>query len=421
MKRYLQDNLPPAVLRDPLGDHDYLRQTKARESIIPPALEAAGLFGIPYTEYSAIAALMKPEEIHPEVREKLDAIQRRHEEVMAKLSEPAVLADPAEYQRLARIHAELMPVVEEYARYRKLRRELEDARALLQETIDPEMRGLAEAEMEALTAEGEALEASLQGLLLPKDPTDDRNTILEVRAGTGGEEAGLFAAELLRMYSRYAEQKRWRVEMISLSTTGIGGVKEAILTVEGRGAYSRLKYESGVHRVQRVPATEASGRIHTSTVTVAVLPEAQEVDIQINPNDLRIDVFRSTGPGGQSVNTTDSAVRLTHLPSGLVVTCQDEKSQHKNRAKAMKVLRARLYDRELQRQKEAIDRDRKSQVGTGERAEKIRTYNFPQNRVTDHRIGVTLHNLSGVLEGDIDDLIQALAAHDQAERLKALS
>jgi peptide chain release factor 1 len=283
------------------------------------------------------------------------------------------------------------------------------------------MRGLAEAEVDALTSRREALETSLQGLLLPKDPADERNTILEIRAGAGGEEAGLFAAELLRMYTRYAEQRRWRVETISLSTTGIGGVKEAILTVEGRGAYSRLKYESGVHRVQRVPATEASGRIHTSTVTVAVLAEAQEVDIQINPNDLRIDVFRSTGPGGQSVNTTDSAVRITHLPSGLVVTCQDEKSQHKNRAKAMKVLRARLYDQELQRQKEAIDRDRRSQVRGGERAEKIRTYNFPQNRVTDHRIGLTLHNLSGVLEGGIDDLIQALAAHDQAERLKALS
>jgi len=353
--------------------------------------------------------------------EKLDAIQRRHEEVTAKLSEPTILADPGEYQRLARIRAELTPVVEEYARYRKLRRELEDARALLQETIDPEMRALAEAEMEALAVKGEALEASLQGLLLPKDPADERNTILEVRAGAGGEEAGLFAAELLRMYTRYAEQKRWRVETISLSATGIGGVKEAVLTVDGRGAYRRLKYESGVHRVQRVPTTEAGGRIHTSTVTVAVLPEAQEVDIQINPNDLRIDVFRSTGPGGQSVNTTDSAVRITHLPTGLVVTCQDEKSQHKNKAKAMKVLRARLYERELQRQKEAVDRDRRSQVGTGERAEKIRTYNFPQNRVTDHRIGLTLHNLSGVLEGDIDELIQALAAHDQAERLKALS
>jgi peptide chain release factor 1 len=353
--------------------------------------------------------------------EKLDAIESRHDEIMVRLSEPAVLADPGEYQRLARQLAEFRHVVEEYQRYKRLLRELEEARALLRETIDPEMQALAEAELKELTVKREAMEAALQLLLLPKDPADDRNTILEIRAGAGGEEAALFAAELLRMYTRYAEQQRWKVEMVSISTSGIGGVREAILALEGRGAYSRLKYESGVHRVQRVPATEASGRIHTSTVTVAVLPEAEEVDVQINPNDLRIDVFRSTGPGGQSVNTTDSAVRITHLPTGLVVTCQDEKSQLKNKAKALKVLRARLYDAELRRQKEAIDRDRRNQVGTGERAEKIRTYNVPQNRVTDHRISLTLHNLSAALEGDMDDLIQALAAYDQAERLKALS
>jgi peptide chain release factor 1 len=353
--------------------------------------------------------------------DKLQAIERRHTEVMEKLSDPAVLADPSQYQRFAKTHAELNPLVEGYHRLRKLLRELEDARTLLQETIDPEMRDLVAAELGELEQQREALEASLQLLLLPKDPADERNIILEIRAGTGGEEAGLFAAELLRMYTRYAETQRWRVEALSGNTTGIGGVREAILSVEGRGAYSRLKFESGVHRVQRVPATEASGRIHTSTVTVAVLPEAEEVDIQINSNDLRIDVFRSTGPGGQSVNTTDSAVRITHLPTGLVVTCQDEKSQHKNKAKALKVLRARLYDQELTRQKEAIDKNRRTQVGSGERAEKIRTYNFPQNRVTDHRIGLTVHNLSGVLEGNLDDLFQALTSHDQAERLKALS
>ncbi|HWU36025.1 MAG TPA: peptide chain release factor 1 [Candidatus Acidoferrum sp.] len=353
--------------------------------------------------------------------DKLNAVESRYDEVTLRLSDPAVLADQAEYQRLAKQHAELSPVMEEYRRLKKLQREMEEARGLLRETIDQEMRALAEAELDSLTERRQALEATLQLLLLPKDPADERNIILEIRAGAGGEEAALFAAELLRMYTRYAEGQRWKIEMISSSVTGIGGVKEAILSVEGRGVYSCLKYESGVHRVQRVPATEASGRIHTSTVTVAVLPEAQEVDIQINANDLRIDVYRSTGPGGQSVNTTDSAVRITHLPTGLIVTCQDEKSQLKNKAKALKVLRARLYDIELRKQKEAIDRDRRTQVGTGERAEKVRTYNFPQNRVTDHRIGLTLHNLGGVLEGDIQELFQALAAHDQAERLKALS
>lgn len=353
--------------------------------------------------------------------DKLEAIERRHGEIVRRLSDPAVLADPAEYQRVAKLHAELNPAVEEYHRLRKLLRQTEDARGLLQETVDQEMRELAAAELDELQKQRETLEASLEIMLLPRDPADERNIILEIRAGAGGEEAGLFASELLRMYTRYAETRRWRVEMISGNSTGIGGIREAICTVEGRGAYSRLKFESGVHRVQRVPATEASGRIHTSTVTVAVLPEAEEVDVQIGPNDLRIDVFRSTGPGGQSVNTTDSAVRITHLPTGLVVTCQDEKSQHKNKAKALKVLRARLYDQELQRQKEAIDKNRRTQVGSGERAEKIRTYNFPQNRVTDHRIGLTVHNLTAVLEGDLDDLVQALATHDQAERLKALA
>jgi len=353
--------------------------------------------------------------------EKLDAVQRRSEEITAKLADPAILADAGEYPRLSKLLADLTPVVEEYQRLRETLRQLEDARALLRESSDAEMRELAQAELDALTERQAVLEASLQRRLLPKDPTDDRNTIVEIRAGAGGEEAGLFAAELLRMYGRYAERRRWKVEMISVSATGIGGIKEAILSVEGQGVYSQLKYESGVHRVQRVPATESSGRIHTSTVTVAVLPEAEEVDIQVNPQELRIDVYRSTGPGGQSVNTTDSAVRITHVPTGLVVTCQDEKSQHKNKAKAMKVLRSRLYEIELRKQKEMIDRDRRSQVGSAERAEKIRTYNFPQNRVTDHRIGVTLHNLSGILEGDLEALIQALNSQEQAERLKALA
>ncbi|HTU00677.1 MAG TPA: peptide chain release factor 1 [Candidatus Sulfotelmatobacter sp.] len=353
--------------------------------------------------------------------DKLDAIQARHDDVTGRLSDPAVLADPAEYQRLAKLHAETAPIVEEYRRLKKLQRERAEAQAVLAEGGDPDLAALAQAELEALAPQEQALEASLQLLLIPKDPADERNVILEIRAGTGGEEAALFAAELARMYLRYAETQRWKVEAMASSLTGIGGLKEAIFSVEGRGAYSRLKHESGVHRVQRVPATESAGRIHTSTVTVAVLPEAQEVDVQIHPNELRIDVYRSTGPGGQSVNTTDSAVRITHLPTGLVVTCQDEKSQTKNKAKALKVLRARLYEQERERQKAAIDQDRRSQVGSGERAEKIRTYNFPQNRVTDHRIGLTLHSLGAVLEGGLDSLLQPLAEHERLERLKAVA
>ena len=350
--------------------------------------------------------------------EKLDAQEHRYEEITARLSEPAVLADPGEYQRLAKLHAELSPTVEEYQRLKKVSKEMEEARALLRETIDLEMQSLVEAELEALGTKRGALEASLQTLLLPKDPTDERNIVLEIRAGAGGEEAALFGAELLRMYTRYAEARGWKIDMISSNVTGIGGVKEAIVAVEGRGAYSRLKYESGVHRVQRVPATEASGRIHTSTVTVAVLPEAQEVDIQVNPNDLRIDVYRSTGPGGQSVNTTDSAVRITHLPTNIVVTCQDEKSQHKNKAKALKILKARLFERMEEEQRAQISKERKTQVGSGDRSERIRTYNFPQNRVTDHRIGLTLYRLEQVLEGTLDEIIDPLIIHFQAEALK---
>ena len=355
-----------------------------------------------------------------QLRERLDAIEQRSAEILLQMSDPVVISDQTRFQRLAKAYAELEPVVEAYQRYRKLLRGVEETRALLHDGTEADVRELAEAELEELAVKREKLEEELTLLLLPRDPADEKNIIVEVRAGAGGDEAALFAAELVRMYSRYAELHGWKVEMLSSNQTGVGGVKEAILSIEGRGAYSRLKFESGVHRVQRVPVTESSGRIHTSTVTVAVLPEAEDVEIQIDPKDLRIDVFRSTGPGGQSVNTTDSAVRITHLPTGMVVSCQDEKSQHKNRAKAMKVLRARLLEAATAQQAAEISQARRQQVGTGDRSERIRTYNFPQGRVTDHRIGLTLHSLPRTLEGDLEELIGALVASDQAARLKAL-
>ncbi len=355
-----------------------------------------------------------------QLRERLDAIEQRSTEVLLQMSDPAIITDQARFQRLAKAHAELEPVVEAYQQYRKLLQDVEETRALLHDGTEDDVRELAEAELKELAVKREKLEEELTLLLLPRDPADEKSIILEVRAGAGGDEAALFAAELVRMYGRYAELRGWKVEMLSSNQTGVGGVKEAILSIEGRGAYSRLKFESGVHRVQRVPVTESSGRIHTSTVTVAVLPEAEDVEIQIDPKDLRIDVFRSTGPGGQSVNTTDSAVRITHLPTGMVVSCQDEKSQHKNRAKAMKVLRARLLEAATAQQAAEISQARRQQVGTGDRSERIRTYNFPQGRVTDHRIGLTLHSLPRILEGELEELIGALAASDQAARLKAL-
>lgn len=351
--------------------------------------------------------------------ERLKAVEKRFQEIVRQLGDPAVIGDQPRFQRLAKSHADLEPVVEAYRRYRDLLTHAEEARAMLQGEVEADIRELAEAELQDVAVKREKLEEELKLLLLPRDPADEKGIILEVRAGAGGDEAALFAAELVRMYSRFAETHGWKVEMLSCHQTGVGGVKEAILGFEGRGIYSRLKFESGVHRVQRVPVTESSGRIHTSTVTVAVLPEAEEVEVQVDPKDLRIDVFRSTGPGGQSVNTTDSAVRITHLPTGMVVTCQDEKSQHKNRAKAMKVLRARLLDLARAEQEAEISQARRQQVGTGDRSERIRTYNFPQGRVTDHRIGLTLHSLQRILEGELEELVRPLAAHDQAERLKA--
>jgi peptide chain release factor 1 len=352
--------------------------------------------------------------------DKLTSVESRYEHLLASIGTTAVQNDPSEYKKQAKKLSELEPLVEKFREYKAVAGEIAQAEELAKGT-DAEMRALAEEELEGLLARRETLEAELKILLLPKDPNDEKNVILEIRGGTGGEEAALFAGDLYRMYTRFAERQGWKLEIMSLSEAGQGGLKEVIVNIEGRGVYSKMKYESGVHRVQRVPATEASGRIHTSTATVAVLPEADEVDIVINEKDLRIDTFCSSGPGGQSVNTTYSAVRVTHIPTGLVVSQQDEKSQIKNRAKALKVLRSRLYEMEMRKQQEAIAKDRKSQVGTGERSEKIRTYNFPQSRITDHRINFTTHQLHGVLDGDLHEAIDALTTFYTAQQLKEVT
>lgn len=349
---------------------------------------------------------------------KLAALSLKYEELGKKLADPEVLADPGEMQKVAKAHSELEEIVTLYHRYKQLEADLETAHGLLKEKPSADEAELLKAEISELETEEEEILEKLKILLLPKDPNDEKNVIMEIRAGTGGEEAALFAADLFRMYCRYAEANGWRIEIMSVNPTGLGGFKEIILLVEGNGAYSKLKFESGVHRVQRIPATETGGRIHTSAATVAVLPEAEEVELAINPNDLRIDVYRSSGHGGQSVNTTDSAVRITHLPTGMVVTCQDEKSQLKNKEKALKILRARLLDKMRQEQQEELANARRSMVKTGDRSERIRTYNFPQNRVTDHRIGLTLHRLDSIIAGDLDELIGALILSEQTEKLK---
>lgn len=350
--------------------------------------------------------------------ERLNFIENKYEELSIKISDPAIIADQKKWQKLCREHAELEEIVIKYREYKEALQDLEDNKEMLKEETDKDMREMEQEEIKRLGEVIEKTESELKILLLPKDPNDDKNVFVEIRGGAGGEEAALFAANLTRMYTRYAEIKGWKIETISLSATDIGGFKEIVFMVKGKGAYSRLKYESGTHRVQRVPDTESSGRIHTSTATVAVLPEVDDVDIVVNPNDIRIDVFRASGHGGQCVNTTDSAVRITHLPTGLVVSCQDEKSQLKNKEKAMKVLKSRLYEKAQEERNASIAEDRKNQVGTGDRSERIRTYNYPQGRVTDHRIGMTLYKLDSFLNGDIDEIIDALITEDQAQKMK---
>lgn len=353
--------------------------------------------------------------------EKLEFILEKYKELNQKISDPEIINDQPTWQRYIKEHAEIEPIVQKYKAYKEIKEALDEAEEIIQSSEDEELREMAKMEQPELEAQYEAMTEEIKFMLIPKDPNDDKNVIVEIRAGAGGDEAGLFAAEIFRMYARYAERSHWKIDIMNTNETGVGGVKEIVFMIKGKGAYSKLKYESGVHRVQRIPQTESGGRIHTSTVTVAVLPEADDVEVEINANDLRVDVFRSSGNGGQSVNTTDSAVRITHLPTGLVVTCQDEKSQLKNKTKALKVLKARLYEIQLAEQNAEIADARKSQVGTGERSEKIRTYNFPQSRVTDHRINLTLYKLTYILDGDLDEIIEALTTEDQAAKLKKLS
>jgi peptide chain release factor 1 len=351
--------------------------------------------------------------------ERLNQIEAKYDELTKALASPEIINDSSKYQKTAKAHSEIAEIVEKYREYKDLQRGIEESKTMVADESDAELRAYAQEELTRLQERVAATESELKLLLVPKDPNDEKNVVLEIRAGTGGDEATLFAAEMFRMYTRYAEAQRWKVEVLSTSESGVGGLKEVIAIIEGRGVYSRLKYESGVHRVQRVPETEQQGRVHTSAVTVAVLPEAEDVDIKIEAKDLRIDTFCSSGPGGQSVNTTYSAVRITHLPTNTVVSCQDEKSQIKNREKGMRVLRARLYEMEMEKQQQALAKERKAQVGSGDRSEKIRTYNFPQNRVTDHRVGLTLHQLGDVMDGKLGAIIDALVTYYQAEKLKS--